>query len=115
MNHYGQMARDHWARWLPARYATIQDPGSFFSDLGTRTEQRIDRLAAELAGDDQPGEGYLAKTGRLGEARHQAEQMVLREDILLDPEPEADEEDSSPAPHQPWGLELLYSEDTPET
>ncbi|MGH3407475.1 MAG: hypothetical protein ACRDRJ_33995 [Streptosporangiaceae bacterium] len=114
MNQYGQMARDHWARWLPARYATIQDPDSFFSDLGIQAEQRIDHLAAELAGDDQPGEGYLAKAGRLGEARHRAEQMVLREDILLDPEPEADEEDTSPEQHQPWGLELLYTEDTPE-
>jgi hypothetical protein len=114
MNHYGQMAREYWARWLPDRYAMIQDPDSFFSDLGTRTEQRIDRLAAELAGDDQPGEEYLGKAGRLGQARHRAEQLVLREDILLDSEPQADEEDSSPEPHQPWGLEFLYSEDSPE-
>ena len=89
MNYYGEMARDHWARWLPARYAQIQDPGSFFSDLGSQAETRIDALADELAGDDQPGEGYLSKAGRIGQARRQAEEIVLAEVILLEPEPEA--------------------------
>ena len=26
MNRYGLMAQQHWARWLPARYAEIADP-----------------------------------------------------------------------------------------
>ena len=56
---------------------------------GSEAEQRIDALAWELAGDDPPGEGYLAKAGRLGEARHRAEQIVLDEMILLPPEPGA--------------------------
>ena len=34
MNRYGLMAQRHWAQWLPARYAAIEDPGSFFSGLG---------------------------------------------------------------------------------
>lgn len=34
------------------------------------------RLAEELAGDDQPGEGYLAKAGRLTAARLQAEEII---------------------------------------
>jgi hypothetical protein len=114
VNQYGQMAQEHWARWLPTRYAAIEDPGSFFSDLGTRTENRIDRLATELAGDGQLGEGYPGKAGRLGEARHRAEQIVLSEDVLLEPEPGADDEEDSPERDEPWGLELLYSEDSPE-
>ena len=48
MNYYGEMARDHWARWLPGRYAAIEDPGSFFSDLGSQAEERIDALARKL-------------------------------------------------------------------
>ena len=90
MNQYGEMARRHWARWLPGRYAAVEDPNSFFSDLGNQAEARIDILADDLAGDDQPGEGYLGKAGRLGAARHQAEQMVLTELILLPPEPGTD-------------------------
>ena len=98
MNQYGEMARDHWARWLPARFAAIDDPETFFSDLGNEAGERISSLAYELAGDDQPGEGYLGKAGRLGEARHRAEQIVLTEMILLEPEPGAEEEDAPPGP-----------------
>jgi len=91
MNHYGQIAMDHWAKWLPAQYTAIGDKDSFFSDLGSRAESRIDELALEFAGNDPPAETYLAKVGRLGEARHRAEQIVLSEMILLHPEPEATE------------------------
>src|SRR6185312_15125740 len=77
MNRYGLMAQQHWARWLPARYATIKNPDSFFSDLGNQASDQIDQLALQLAGDDQPGEGYLVKAGRLGQARRQAEEIVL--------------------------------------
>jgi len=96
MNRYGLMAQQHWARWLPARYAQIEDPDSFFSDLGRLTAERIDGLALQLAGDDQPGEGYLGKAGRLGQARHQAEEIVLADLILLEPEPGADEDQQDP-------------------
>ena len=91
MNRYGLMAQQHWAQWLPARYAAIEDPDSFFSDLGKQVADRIDALALQLAGDDQPGEGYLGKAGRLGQARNQAEEIVLAEMVLLDPEPGAAE------------------------
>jgi hypothetical protein len=72
------------------------DRDSFFSDLGSQAGARIDALADELAGDDQPSEGYLAKAGRLGQARRQAEEIVLTELVLLDPEPGADEDSHSP-------------------
>lgn len=114
VNRYGEMAQQHWARWLPGRYAAIEDPGSFFSEMGKRAEERIDNLADTLAGDDQPGEGYLGKAGRLGEARHRAEQIVLTEDLLLPPEPGADpdeEEGGRPEPGPPWGLAVLYEDD----
>jgi hypothetical protein len=93
MNYYGEMAQRHWARWLPSQYAVIGSPDSFFSDLGMRAEARIDELAQEFAGDDPPGEGYLGKVGRLGEARHRAEQIVLAEMIVLEPEPGTDPDD----------------------
>ena len=83
MNRYGAMARSHWERWLPQRYATIKDPDSFFSTLGQETARQIDELTAELAGDDQPGEGYLAKAGRLTAARSQAEEIILPQQVLL--------------------------------
>jgi hypothetical protein len=92
VNRYGAMARSHWARWLPQRYATVTDPDSFFSALGQETARQIDELAAELAGDDQPGEGYLAKAGRLAAARSQAEEIILAQQVLLAPEPGTSED-----------------------
>jgi len=92
VNQYGEMARRHWARWLPNRYAAIENQEEFFTSLGEETAERISALGWELAGDDIPGEGYLAKAGRLGEARHRAEQIVLGEMILLQPEPGAEED-----------------------
>ena len=91
VNQYGEMARRHWARWLPDRFAAIQDPQTFFTGLGNEAEQKITALAWDLAGDDPAAEGYLDKAGRLGEARHRAEQIVLTEMILLPPESGAGE------------------------
>ena len=98
MNRYGVMARAHWARWLPQQYAAISDPDSFFSTLGQETEQQIDDLATELAGDDQPGEDYLANAGRLTAARSQAEEIILPQQILLAPEPETSEDPEETGP-----------------
>ena len=100
MNRYGLMAQRHWEQWLPQRYATIGEPDSYFSTLGQEVAQRIEDLTVELAGDDRPGEEYLAKAGRLTAARSRAEEIVLPERVLLAPEPETSEdpEDSSPLP-----------------
>ena len=47
-------------------------------------------LAELLAGDDRPGEGYLAKAGRLTAARHQAEEIISHEYGPPAPEDEDD-------------------------
>jgi hypothetical protein len=92
MNYYGEMAQRHWARWFPRQYAAIEDPDSYFGDLGNQVEARIDELSDELAVDGPPGEGYLARAGRIGQARRQAEEIVLTEMVLLEPEPGTDRE-----------------------
>ena len=100
MNRYGLMAQRHWAQWLPQRYATISEPDSYFSILGQEVAQQIEELTLDLAGDDQPGEEYLAKAGRLTAARNRAEEIVLPQRVLLAPEPQTSEdpEDSSQPP-----------------
>ena len=96
MNHYGTLAQRRWKRWLPQRYAAIQDPDSFFLTLGEEVAQQIGDLGLDLAGGDPPGEGYLEKAGRLHMARLQAEEIVLTERVLLEPEPGADPDSSDP-------------------
>jgi len=96
VNVYGRRAMEHWRRWLPARYATIQDPEAFFSTLGLQAESQVLDLAEQLEGPDLPGEGYLEKVGRLNMARMQAEELVLREVILLEPEKAETDDDEDP-------------------
>jgi len=100
MNRYGTMMQRHWQQWLPEPYAAIRDPGTFFTVLGDLVAQQVDELADDLAGDDLPGEGYLAKVGRLSAARRQAEEIILPELVLLAPAGEEDDEDDVPATAQ---------------
>jgi hypothetical protein len=102
------MARQQWATWRPNELSQIPDPEEFFSRLGLEAEAQIDQLAADLAGDDRGGEGYLEKVGRLRMARMTAESQVLRELVLLPAEPghpEYDLEDELPTQcpaEAPW-------------
>jgi hypothetical protein len=86
LNYYGELVRRQWDGCLPEVYQQIRDPGAFFAVLGEVIAQRIDELADHLAGDDPPGEGYLAKVARLTAARDHAQERVLGEYLLLPPD-----------------------------
>jgi hypothetical protein len=114
MNHYGIQAMQHWRRWLPARYATISNPEEFFEDLGRQVQSEIAELSPQLAGDDPPGESYLDKVGRLNMARTRAEEIVLRERVLLEPEPDTEvSEDPVPADPTDGWIPLIEDETSP--
>jgi hypothetical protein len=86
LNYYGELVRRQWEGCLPAICQQIRDPGNFFAVLGEVIAQRIDEHADDLAGDDPPGEGYLAKVARLTAARDRAQQRVLSEYLLIPPD-----------------------------
>ena len=86
LTYYGELVRRQWQGRLPDVYQQIRDPGAFFAVLGEVIAQRIDELAGHLAGDDPPGEGYLAKVARLTAARDHAKGRVLGEYLLLPPD-----------------------------
>jgi len=116
MNQYGTLAGRHWERWLPDRYAAIPDPDRFFSDLGEEAARQIADLALDLAGDDPPGEDYLVKAGRLNMARLQAEEIILPGQILLPPEPGADQDSQEQEVLAPAGgneVPLIVTRDHP--
>jgi hypothetical protein len=115
VNRYGRLAQQHWAKWRPTELSQIPDPEDFFSTLGLQVEEQIEELATALAGDDPGGEDYLEKLGRLRMARFTAESQVLREMVLLPPEPghpEAEEEDDTPT--WPATTDWLPTELTPD-
>ncbi len=87
MNQYGAQARRHWQTFLPERYRQIEDPQTFFTDLGQQITSRIDGLKAGFAGPDPVGETYLEKLGRLNMAELRAREQALHE-MLPDPEDE---------------------------
>jgi hypothetical protein len=92
MNQYGWRAQRYWQEYLPERFAQIDNPEEFFTDLGEQMAQQVDELAFALAGPDLPGEGYLEKVGRLNMARLSAEEQVTREML-----PASDDEEPTTA------------------
>jgi hypothetical protein len=86
LNYYGELVRRQRQRCLPDVCQQVRDPGAFFAVLGEVIAQRIDELADHLAGDDPPGEGYLAKVTRLTAARDRAKGQVLSEYLLVPPD-----------------------------
>ncbi|HEX5302582.1 MAG TPA: hypothetical protein VFW50_36875 [Streptosporangiaceae bacterium] len=98
VNRYGVMARQHWARWLPRQYAAIGDPDSFFTALGEEVARQIDDLTDGLAGETGQGDSYLARVGQLVAARAIAEELILPQRVLPQPELAAgdDQEDIEP-------------------
>lgn len=103
MNQYGAQAQRHWREYLPSRYATLPDPNSYFSTLGEQAAQQIEELTRELAGPDQPGEGFLDRLGRLNNAKMRAEEIVLPELVLIAPETETEVDgETSPLPADEW-------------
>lgn len=100
---YAARAEEHWRRFRPAAYAQIptQDRQDFFLDLAMQARTQIAELARSLAGPDLPGESGLDKLGRLNNARQMAEEQVLQELILTDPETsEPPDQDQEKGPSQ---------------
>lgn len=114
VNRYGRLAQQHWAKWRPTQLSQIPDPEEFFSTLGQEVERQVEELAANLAGDDPGGEDYLEKLGRLKMARLTAESQVLRESVLLPPEPGHPEADSDDTPTWPATTDWMPMELTPD-
>ena len=85
-NRYGRLARDHMERYLPSRYAQIDDPDRYFSDLGGEILGQIEEIEPTLAGEAPAGEQWLNKVGRMNMARLMAEEMVFAEMVFLTPE-----------------------------
>ena len=92
VNRYGVIAQRHWARWLPKQYAAISDPESFFTTLGEEVARQIDDLTDELVGEIIQSDSYLAHMGRLFAARAVAEELILPQRVLPDPELVADDQ-----------------------
>lgn len=85
-NHYGTLARDHMARWLPRRFAAIPDPDRYFQLLGERIEAEIATLQQQVL-ESLPANGpWIERAGQARMSRLMAEDQVLAELVYLTPE-----------------------------
>jgi hypothetical protein len=82
-SHIYGLGRAHGQDGTAARLLPLSVDGLILAALGEQIAGQIDELADEIAGDDPPGEGYLAKVGRLTAARWQAEEIVMHDYGLL--------------------------------
>lgn len=55
MNRYAMTAKTYYQEFLPTRYSQIEDPDSFFQELGQQIQVQVVALTPELAGPDRPG------------------------------------------------------------
>ena len=101
-----------WPWFGPVWYEQVEDLDAYLAAFRRALTLRAGELAEDLAGDDQPGKGYLAKAGRLTAARYQAEEIISREYRL----PRSDDEDDGdevPRPDSATERPLVIGRDHP--
>ena len=96
MNHYGHLALEHSRRHRPQAYAAISDPTRHFSQIGEEVQAAVTELRDRLLGPPPPNESAYHYQQRGYQALRTAEEVVLADQVWLEPEaepePEADPE-----------------------
>ena len=84
-----------WPWFGPPWYEQVDDLDTYLVMYWCALHLSAAELAELLAGDDPPGEGYLAKVRRLIAARHQAEEIISHEygPLTSDDTDDGDEDD----------------------
>jgi hypothetical protein len=87
-----------WPWFGPQWYEQVEDLDAYLAAYWCALHLSADELSELLAGDDLPGEGYLAKAARLTAARHQAEEIISHEYRPPAEDEDDGDEDDGPAP-----------------
>lgn len=85
VNHYGQMAWDHWRQHRPEDLATIEDPTRFFSELGEQVAETVLERTEQLLASQEKATGFVARYAQEQTARQTAEDETLRTMAFTDP------------------------------
>jgi hypothetical protein len=87
-----------WPWFGPPWYEQVDDLDAYLVAYWCALHLSAAELSELLAGDDPPGEGYLAKAARLTAARHQAEEIISHEYRPPEEDEDDGDEDDEPAP-----------------
>lgn len=85
MNKYALIAQDHWQKHAPSRYAALEDPETFFEELGESAAVQIEQVAAALERQLPKDLPYLERVGQMQAIRLQAEEAVLSDLVYSTP------------------------------
>lgn len=88
MNRYGQIAMEHWQAHAPSRVAQLEDPETFFRELGETADSQITTLSEQLEAREPAKQEYLDRVAQIASIRRQAEEIVLHE-LVFSVEPES--------------------------
>ena len=89
MNRYGAMAKSHWQEWMPGRYRRLEDPDRYFEQLGEWAQIEIEALVTAMLATEPADLTEQQKPGWRAMARLNAEDQIIRELILISPEPDS--------------------------
>lgn len=81
MNRYGKMARDHWMRYAPTRYAALEDPEDYFTQVGESIAAQVEQVTAQLQANLPVDLSYLEKVGQLKAIQRQAEEVAITDQV----------------------------------
>jgi hypothetical protein len=96
MNRYGQLALDHSRKHRPGAYSQIPDPERFFAEAGETIAAQISAARDEILGPRRRGEDVEAYRLRGYQALAMAEETVLADHYLFQPEDPTPATDETP-------------------
>ena len=79
MNKYGLLAQEHWQRYAPNRYASLENPAEYFAELGEAISDEIAAISGHLQRQLPNDLEFMDRLGQMNMIRHQAEEKVLSE------------------------------------
>lgn len=87
MNRYGHLAREHHRNHRPDDSSQIPNPDEFFTTVGEEIAEEVSRVRDEILGQLRPGENLDAYRLRGYQAMTTAEELVLSDHYLFQPDP----------------------------
>lgn len=79
MNKYGLLAQEHWQRYAPNRYASLDNPQEYFTEMGEAISNEIEAISDHLQRQLPKNLEFMDRLGQMNMIRHQAEETVLGE------------------------------------
>ena len=98
MNHYGQIAERYWTDWRPSRVIEMDDPETFFTEMGQQVQHEVDMTYAAMTKVVQADIPPEKVEGWKNTARKMAEEKALAEIVYLEPDLAEDEDDPPEEP-----------------